>query len=422
MHSRLVTVFLIVLVDLIGFGVILPLLPFYASDFGATPVQVGLLYSVFSIAQLFFSPIWGSLSDRIGRRPVMLISTLGAAVAYIVFGLAETLTMLFVARAIAGVMGGNIATAQAYIADSTTPENRARGMGLLGAAFGLGFVLGPAIATGLIHPAFQQLFVFAGWTTAADFIAEHRLSLPAYAAAFLSLASFGLVWFRMEETVVPGAQVAEGNVRQGFFTIRYWKDLPLGDVNVRWIFASFFLLSFGQASLYSAFPLYCEAVLGMNAEQVGIQFFFVGIVTVVTQGVLIRPLTKIFREESLFLTGNILMVAGLAGLGFSTETWMFTAFLLLMAFGNSLNAPTVTSLMSKAADPTRIGTVMGAAQGLGGLGRSIGPTWGGALFAVMYGLPFMATAVVMVLTVAAGVKVRGALSDPHRVRVPTTSE
>jgi MFS family permease len=410
MHkSRLVTVFLIILVDLIGFGVILPLLPFYASDFGASPVQVGLLYSVFSVAQLIFSPIWGSLSDRIGRRPVMLLSTAGAAVAYVVFGLAETLTVLFVARFIAGVMGGNISAAQAYIADSTTPENRARGMGLLGAAFGLGFVMGPAIATALIHPAFQQFFVTQGWDSTAAFIAEHRLSLPAYAAALLSSASFVLVWFKLEETVVPGAHAASGNQRSGFFTLQYWKDLPLDQPKVRWMFASFFLLSFAQASLYSSFPLFCEAVLGMTAEQVGVQFFYIGIIAVAVQGFLIKPLTKLFREETLFLVGNIMMVLGLFMIAFTTEVWHLTVYLVIMTFGNSLNAPTITSLLSKSADPSRVGTIMGAAQGLGGLGRTLGPTWGGALFGIAFGLPFAATAVVAALTIVAGVRVRKSL-------------
>lgn len=406
MRKRLITVFLIVLVDLIGFGVILPLLPFYASDFGASPVQVGLLYSIFSIAQLIFSPIWGSLSDRIGRRPVMLLSTFGAAIAYIVFGLADTLTVLFISRGIAGIMGGNISAAQAYIADSTTLENRARGMGLLGAAFGLGFVLGPAIATALIHPAFQQMFVNLEWHGVAEFVEANRLSLPAYAAAFLSFASFLLVWFKLEETVKVGEVNASGNQRSGFFTLQYWKDLPLDNPKVKWMFASFFLLSFGQAALYSSFPLFCEAVLSMDAEDVGVQFFFIGIIAVTVQGFLIKPLTKAFREENLFLAGNILMVLGLFLITFTTEVWHLTTYLVIMTIGNSLNAPTITSLLSKAADPSRIGTIMGAAQGLGGMGRSIGPTWGGILFSIAFGLPFALTAIVVSATIMAGIIIR----------------
>ena len=144
----LATVFLAVLIDLMGFGIVLPLLPFYASLFKASPVAIGLLYSIYSFAQLIFSPIWGGLSDRVGRRPIMLMSTLGASFAYLLFGLAHTLPLLFLSRLIAGIMGGNISTAQAYVVDVTPPEKRAEGMGLIGAAFGIGFGLGPPIGSG----------------------------------------------------------------------------------------------------------------------------------------------------------------------------------------------------------------------------------------------------------------------------------
>ena len=156
-NLRLFTVFLVVLIALIGFGIVLPLMPFYASEFGASPIMIGLLYSIYSVAQLIFSPIWGGWSDKIGRRPIMLLSTFGASVAYILFGLADTFTLLMLSRLLAGVMGGNISTAQAYIADVTDVKDRAQGMGLIGAAFGLGFVMGPALATGLIHPLFRLL-------------------------------------------------------------------------------------------------------------------------------------------------------------------------------------------------------------------------------------------------------------------------
>ena len=158
----LATVFLVVMIDLLGFGIVLPLLPFYAQEFSASAVTIGLLYSVYSFMQLIFSPIWGSLSDRIGRRPIMLLSTFGAVLAYVIFGLAESLGVLFFSRIIAGVMGGNISTAQAYIADVTDKENRAKGMGLIGAAFGIGFVVGPASATLLIHSSFHDFVAGIG--------------------------------------------------------------------------------------------------------------------------------------------------------------------------------------------------------------------------------------------------------------------
>lgn len=402
--SALATVFLVVVIDLLGFGIVLPLLPFYAQEFAASAVMIGLLYSVYSFMQLIFSPIWGSWSDRIGRRPIMLLSTFGAVIAYTIFGLAETLGVLFFSRVIAGMMGGNISTAQAYIADVTDSENRARGMGLIGAAFGIGFVVGPALATALIHPAFHELIDGAGFTEFAAWMGENRYALPGFFAAFLSFCSFLMVLFKLPETVDTSKPREQMFRRPSVFTPGFWRLLSdqKGRTSKGYLIplvVGFFLLSFGESSLYSAFPLFAEAELGMSAEQVGIQFFYIGIIAVVVQGFFIKSLTDKFSEEKLFMTGNILMVIGLGLIPFSHNMITLALFLGLMALGKSLNTPTITSLISKEADEENVGAVMGAAQGLSGLGRMIGPTWGGALFAVYFGLPFVATALIVAATV-----------------------
>lgn len=422
--ASLATVFLVVLVDLIGFGIVLPLLPFYAGEFNATPVAIGLLYSIYSIAQLIFSPIWGSYSDRIGRRPIMLFSTFGAVIAYIIFGFAGSLTVLFISRLIAGVMGGNISTAQAYIADATTPENRARGMGLIGAAFGIGFVMGPAIASGLIHPEFKTFFDSIGFTNFAGWMEANRFGLPGFFAAFLSFCSFLLVYFKLPETVDKSKQKAvKITVRPTVFTATFWQNISRqqkasgSGVLTLLLFAAF-LLSFGQASLYSAFPLFCDAVLDMSPEQVGIQFFYIGLIAVIVQGGLIKPLTRWFSEEKLFLTGNILMTIGLGAIAFAGTISMLTFFLGVMALGHSLNLPTMSSLVSQEADPKSVGAMMGTTQGLSGLGRAIGPTWGGYLFSVSFGLPFIATALVMMATVYVGLRLVAKHSKVREHQVP----
>jgi DHA1 family tetracycline resistance protein-like MFS transporter len=410
-NIRLFTVFLVVMIDLIGFGIVLPLMPFYASEFGASPVMIGLLYSIYSVAQLIFSPIWGGWSDRIGRRPIMLLSTLGASVAYILFGLADTFTLLMLSRLLAGVMGGNISTAQAYIADVTSVEDRARGMGLIGAAFGIGFVMGPALAAALIHPSIPAFADSMGYSGVSAWLTEHSFAIPAFFASILSFLSFLMVYFKLEETVVKDSGVTHG-AKDGVFTKAYWKKLAAtgsgsssGYVLIL-LMGAMFILSFGQSSLYSAFPLFCEAVLGMSAGQVGIQFFWLGIITAVIQGGLIRPLTKVFREETLFLTGNVLMALGLFLLGTASSIPQLTAYLALMAVGHSLNLPTVTSLISQKADPLRMGAAIGATQGLSGLGRAIGPTWGGFLFGIGVGLPFWMTGLVVAGTIVIGVIVQ----------------
>lgn len=402
--SALATVFLVVVIDLLGFGIVLPLLPFYAQEFAASAVMIGLLYSVYSFMQLIFSPIWGSWSDRIGRRPIMLLSTFGAVIAYTIFGLAETLGVLFFSRVIAGMMGGNISTAQAYIADVTDSENRARGMGLIGAAFGIGFVIGPALATALIHPTFHEMVAGAGFTEFAGWMGENRYALPGFFAAFLSFCSFLMVLFKLPETVDTSKPREQVFRRPSVFTPRFWRLLSdqKGRSSKGYLIplvVGFFLLSFGESSLYSAFPLFAEGELGMTAEQVGIQFFYIGIIAVVVQGFFIKSLTNKFAEEKLFMVGNIMMVIGLGLIPFSYNMFTLALFLGLMALGKSLNTPTITSLISKEADEDNVGAVMGASQGLSGLGRMIGPTWGGALFAVYFGLPFVATALIVAATI-----------------------
>ncbi len=411
--SALATVFLVVVIDLMGFGIVLPLLPFYAQEFKASAVTIGLLYSVYSFMQLIFSPIWGSLSDRIGRRPIMLLSTFGAVIAYIIFGLAETLFVLFLSRVVAGIMGGNISTAQAYIADVTTTADRAKGMGLIGAAFGIGFVVGPATATLLIHESFHNFVANIGMADFADWMRTNKYALPGFFAAFLSFCSFLMVYFRLEETVDTSKERPPATVRRpSVFSPTFWRRLSVQKgQNARGflipLVIGFFLLSFGESSLYSAFPLFAEAELSMSAEEVGIQFFYIGIIVVIVQGFLIKPLTNRFSEEKLFITGNVLMVAGLAMIPLATSMLTLALYLGLMALGKSLNTPTITSLISQEADEEHVGAVMGTAQGLSGLGRMIGPTWGGALFAIYFGVPFVATALVVAATIWIGWRLLG---------------
>lgn len=418
----LATVFLVVVIDLLGFGIVLPLLPFYAQEFSASAVTIGLLYSVYSFMQLIFSPIWGSWSDRVGRRPIMLMSTFGAVIAYIIFGFAESLGVLFLSRIVAGMMGGNISTAQAYIADVTDSANRARGMGLIGAAFGIGFVIGPATATGLIHPSFHEFVASSGFTDFATWMETNRFALPGFFAAFLSFCSFLMVLFKLPETVDRSAPKEKEDAyrRPSVFSPRFWQLLSeQKGASAKGflipLIIGFFLLSFGESSLYSAFPLFAESQLNMSAEDVGIQFFYIGIIAVVVQGFLIKPLTNIFAEEKIFLVGNVLMVIGLGLIPLAHNMLTLALFLCLMALGKSLNTPTITSLISQEASEDNYGAVMGASQGLSGLGRMIGPTWGGALFAAYFGLPFVATAVIVGATIwiAVGLirKERRRLSD-----------
>jgi len=400
--TPLLTVFLAVLIDLMGFGIVLPLLPFYANTFHASAIQIGLLYSIYSFAQLIFSPIWGSLSDKIGRRPIMLISTFGASIAYLVFGLAHTLSLLFISRAIAGVMGGNISTAQAYVADVTTHEDRAKGMGLIGAAFGIGFVMGPAIATVVIHPKFLSLF---------HIIEANKFSVPGFFAAGLSFCSFLLVLFKLPETRKKTEDLEMRVIKSSIFTLKFWKSIAAErkdayDKIFPLLILSMFLVSFAQASLYSSFPIFCSQFLHLTEEHVGMLFVYMGIIAAIIQGGLIKTLTKKFGEKNLFIAGNSILMLGFILLPFAKSEHQLILILSLMSIGGSLNLPTLNSLISKAAKTDQVGAVMGTSQGISSLGRVIGPTWGGFLFHFSHHLPFLLTACVLSVTIYVGSKLK----------------
>lgn len=426
-RTQLATVFFVVLIDLMGFGIVLPLLPFYAKNFQASAIVVGLLYSVYSFSQLIFSPIWGSYSDRIGRRPIMLLSTFGAVIAYIMFGLANSLFLLFASRIVAGIMGGNISTAQAYISDVTSKEERAKGMGLIGAAFGIGFMVGPALATALIHDSLHGLIAGIGLPNLAGWMAANKYALPGFFAAFMSFCSFALVLFKLPETVDKDApRPNDREVRYSVFSSSFWKKLQAqsgADVKGMLIplLIAYFILTFGQSSLYSAFPLFSKAKLGMSPEQVGMQFFYIGLIAVFIQGYLIRKLTKWFKEEHIFTVGNVLMGIGLGLIPLAASTLTLSIYLGIMAVGFSLNTPTIMSLISKEAEEENIGAVMGTSQGISGLGRMLGPTWGGFLFGLSIGLPFYITALIIFGTVYIGFKLHQALGTEAKEPVAESS-
>jgi len=394
-------VFLVVLIDLIGFGIVLPHLAFYASEFHASSFLIGFLYSIYSMAQLVFSPIWGSLSDRVGRRPIMILSTLGASGAYLLFAFSNSLALLFLSRLFAGIMAGNISTAQAYVADVTAPQDRAKGMGLIGAAFGIGFVIGPAIGAGLMHLSLKGQF----------FLENHYAVLGLFAAC-LSFISFLMVCFKLPESLEKGKAHDGGRVmKMSVFSPALWKYIRGGGLSSNPLFLpmlmfSVFLLAFGQSNLYGAFPLFCKTRLNLSPAEVGIQYAYMGLIAVVIQGSLIRTLVKRFSEAKLFLAGSVLFVIGLGLIPFAHSVRTLFLYLGIMSAGASLNGPTLASLISKQSDAGKYGTTLGASQGLAALGRALGPAWGGFLYGLSFRLPFIVTAVAASFAVWVGFKIQ----------------
>ncbi len=352
----LVTVF----IDLIGFGMVIPILPFYAetAPYNATPFEIGLLFSIYSWMQFFFSPILGRLSDRYGRRPILLVSLLGSAVGYYVIGIAGSLAFVFAGRIIGGITGGNISTAQAYIADVTTRENRAKGMGLFGAMFGLGFILGPALA---------------------GILSKYGVHVPFYCAAVLSLANAVALYFILPETVQPGGVVRTGERKNRFVELaESLREKVFGTVNI-----VYFLLVMAFSIMTYAFVLFTAHRYGYNAEQNGYLFAFVGFIAIIGQGFLFHRLVTVIGETRLTVIGCLMMAGSLAVFPFlGPAMGGLTALLLtttVLSIGNAFASPSLTSLASKISPEDRQGVSMGIMQSGASLARAIGPTVGGFL-------------------------------------------
>ena len=354
-RSPLVVIFTTVFIDLVGFGIVIPVLPFYAEGtrFNASPRTVGLLFASYSIMQLIFSPILGRLSDKHGRRPVLLLSIIGTGIGFLVLGLAKTVLMLFIGRILDGITGGNISTAQAYIADITTKENRAKGMGLIGAAFGLGFIFGPAIG---------------------GILSQWGIHVPFFFAATLCFANAVLLYFRLPETVTadhPAKHKAGG---------RSWRQVAnaLKQPRLGFVLIIYFLFIVAFSIMTTSFSLYTMFRFGYDAQHTGYLFAYVGLIAVIIQGGLIGRLVKRFGELPLVIFGAFCFAISLFAVPFVGPAAGGLAGLLIgggvFSMGNSLATPALTSLASKSVDASQQGVVLGVTQSTASLARAVGPS------------------------------------------------
>jgi MFS family permease len=355
------TLFLIVFVDLVGFGLVITLLPFYAVRFGASPQQVTLLLAVYSLMQLFSAPLWGRLSDRVGRRPVLIVSMAASIIAYLWMGSATALWMLFAARGVAGVCAGNIAAAQAYIADITKPEERAKGMGLIGAAFGLGFIIGPAL----------------GGLLAGHDPATADVETPSWVAAGLSLTALSGVLVLLPESLSADRRRPRGPSRS---RLGATLDVLRRPVLSRLILV-FFLVILAFAGMESTFALWAMEQFVWGPGQVGYVFAYVGVLSAILQGGLIGSLTRRFGEERLLLCGLAMIGIGLLLMGVTRSVAMLAPAVSLLALGMGLTQPSLNSLISRRAGSEEQGEVLGVSQSVGSLSRVLGPVAAGFFFA-----------------------------------------
>jgi len=367
----LLAVFLTVFIDLLGFGIVIPLLPIYSEAHGASEVQLGLLFASFSAMQLVFAPFWGRLSDRIGRRPILIGGLVGTALSYALFAAADSMTLLFASRLLAGFFGANVSTAQAYIADITTPENRAKGMGVVGAAFGLGFTFGPLLG--------GELVGLGMWA-------------PGAMAALLSLSAAAFGFFRLRE---PHTHAPESQRRIfGFETVIEAVRQP----RLGWIILLYFLailafsgfesmfIRFGLARFPQSFHLTTsvrDADMGQilrAAPIAGRYLFFIGLLSALVQGGLIRRLLPRFGETRLIVIGPFALGAGLVVIGAAGHWNLVLLGCALLPLGFGLNNPSLNGLLSRAAPIERQGAFLGLNLSMGSLARVVGPLMAGAVF------------------------------------------
>ncbi|MFB6135153.1 MAG: MFS transporter [Halobacteriaceae archaeon] len=400
------TVFAVVFLDLLGFGIVVPILPYYVRSFpGASDLYIGLLAATYSVTQFVAAPYLGRLSDERGRRPVVLLSLLGSVIAWTLFGVGGSLLVLFAARALAGAMGGNIAAAQAYVADVTPAEGRAQALGLLGAAFGLGFIFGPALG-GLF--ASEPVVAFFG-RVLPGFVPVTPFSLPSFAAAALSLSAFG---FAAAFLVEPdrerpaGARVSWG---------AQFRD-ALRDDRLRWLVVAFFLVSVAFSGVQVMFIPFAADYYGYAESQTALLLTYVGALGVLVQGVAVGPLTRRFGSTRLAAVGAALLAVALGAIPFAPDAGrallpagpaFFTPELLalllvlpVLALGNGTLSVSLTALVSDAAPREGQGAGFGVTQSAGSLGRTVGPPAMAALYLGYYWAPFVAGALFVVPVLA----------------------
>ena len=371
-QASLGILFLVVFVDLLGFGMVIPVMPLYAEHLGASEAATGWLSTGYSLMQFVFAPIWGRLSDRIGRRPVLLGSIAMTAVAFLLYGFAASFAVLLVSRLFAGAATANIAIAQAYVADVTPPEGRAKGMGMIGAAFGLGFVFGPAVG---------------------GLLAARSLAAPGLVAAALSVVNLVGASFLLPE---PAEHKQAARSRGRFQALAE----ELGRPGIRRVLVIYFLTTLAFSAMEATYAFLARHRYGLAERNVGWVFAYIGVLVVLVQGGLIGRLTRAFGERRLLVAGILLQGVALAALPFARGVSGLLIASAPLALGSGLATPSIMSLLSRFSRAEDQGGTLGIGQSASALGRIAGPLAGTLAFATWHAAPYLGGAALMGLALA----------------------
>jgi MFS family permease len=379
-NRPLSVLFAAVLVDMLGFGIVLPLLPFYAESMGANPVQITILVASFSAMQLAAAPLWGRVSDKRGRRPLLIASLFASAFSYLLFGFAQNFWWLLVSRMAAGAAGGTITIAQAYVADTTSHEHRARGMGHLGAASGLGVMLGPAVGA---------------------FFSDWGLGAPGFVAAAFCAFNGAAAIFLVPESRPARKRSAHSQAATFGDWVRSMTAYPLSI-----LLLVYFLTISSFNAMTSVLALYMERAFGMNQKDMGLLFTLAGGTTVIVRGLLLGPLVKRVGEGPTVRVGIAALFCSLIAMPLLPGRGWAMAIVPLYAFGAGTLFPALASLVSRATDEESQGSILGGSQVVGGLGRVIGPLWAGFVFQRLgIATPFQVGAALVVIAMVVAFRI-----------------
>lgn len=377
--ASLSIIFLTIFIDLMGFGILIPILPTFASkELGISDFGIGTIVAVFSLMQFIFNPMMGKLSDRIGRRPVILATQLMTVIAYLIFAVSNSFLLLFFSRMLAGLGGSNIGVAQAYIADITPREERAKGMGVIGAAFGLGFVFGPIIGA---------------------LLAKYGYHVAGLGSAFFTSSAFVFTYFKLPESLKERRK--EGKIKIKLFDLDFAKQI-LSNPSIGFLIILFFFIIFSIANIYGTFAILGYKFYGFTDQQNGILFGITGLVGAGIQAGLIRFLSKKLSDKTIVMMGILLMAIGLGLLPYGGNFTGVAIVISIMAIGSGILQPIIPSMISKYTPEHQQGATLGFSQSVSAFARVLGPLWGGFSFDILgYQFPFLTGAFFTFLTLIA---------------------